>query len=82
MKQKDGSVYFCVDYRKLNASIVKDSFPTPNTNESIDTLLGSKWFSTLNLSSGFWQVEMDQTDTPKTAFVTQSGLFQFNVMSF
>ena len=82
VKKKDGSVRLCVDYRKINAVTVKDSFPIPNINASIDTLVGSRWFSTLDLSSGFWQVKMDKADQAKTAFVTQRGLYQFKVMSF
>ena len=82
MKKKDRSVRFCVDYRNINAATVKDSFPIPNIDASIDTLVGSRWFSTLDLFSGFWQVEMDKADQAKTAFVTQRGLYQFKVMSF
>ncbi|KAL5460004.1 hypothetical protein EMCRGX_G033412 [Ephydatia muelleri] len=62
-KKKDGSLRFCVDYRK-------------------DTLGGSKFFTTLDLASGYWQVEVATEDRPKTAFVTPEGLFQFKVMPF
>ena len=48
----------------------------------LDTLSGSQWFTTLDLLSGYWQVEMDEADKPKTAFCTTEGLFQFQVMPF
>lgn len=80
--KKDGSTRFCVDYRKLNNVTYKDSYPLPKIDESLDALRGSKWFSTLDLQSGYFQVEMDPQDAEKTAFTTTCGLFQFKVLSF
>ena len=82
VQKKDGSTRFCVDYRKLNNLTLKDSYPLPRIDESLDALRGSKWFSTLDLQSGYFQVEMDPADAEKTAFTTICGLFQFKVMSF
>ena len=82
VQKKDGSTRFCVDYRKLNNLTLKDSYPLPRIDESLDALRGSKWFSTLDLQSGYFQVEMDPADAEKTAFTTICGLYQFKVMSF
>ena len=57
-------------------------FPLPRIDDILDALRGSMYFSTLDLYSGYWQVEMDQRDIDKTAFVTRQGLFRFTVMPF
>ena len=82
VQKKDGSTRFCVDYRKLNNLTLKDSYPFPRIDESLDALRGSNWFSTLDLQSGYFQVEMDPADAEKTAFTTICGLYQLKVMSF
>ena len=82
VKKKDGTVRFCVDYRKVNNVTRKDAYPLPRIDTTLDTLAGSQWFSTLDLVSGYWQVEVDETDRHKTAFCTTEGLFQFKVMPF
>ncbi|XP_063215566.1 retrovirus-related Pol polyprotein from transposon 412 isoform X1 [Bacillus rossius redtenbacheri] len=80
--KKDGQLRFCVDYRKLNDVTKKDSYPLPRIDDTLDTLSGTRWFSTLDLKSGYWQVELHPEDKEKTAFSTGSGLFQFTVLPF
>ena len=80
--KKDGSLRFCVDYRKLNTITRKDAYPLPRVDDSLVALSGSRVFSTLDLLSGYWQVEIDEKDRPKTAFTTGDGLFEFRVMPF
>ena len=66
-------------YRRLNSVTRKDAYPLPRID---DTLAGSRWFSTLHLLSGSWQVEVVVADREKTAFIMQQGLFEFKVMPF
>jgi hypothetical protein len=82
VRKKDGTTRFCVDYRRLNAVTVNDAYPLPRIDDSFDHLSGSCWFSTLDLCSGYWQVECEGSDRHKTAFATRSGLYEFRVMPF
>lgn len=82
VRKKNGSTRFCVDYRKLNAVTRKDAYPLPRIDETLDTLGSSKWFSTLDLISGYWQVELNPNDQEKTAFCTPEGHFEFRVLPF
>ena len=60
----------------------KDAYPLPHIDDTLQTLSGSKWFSTIDLLSGYWQVDIAENDREKTAFITHDGLFEFNVMPF
>ena len=82
VRKKDGGLRFCVDYRRLNDLTVKDAYPLPRIDDTLDALGASKWFSTLDLASGYWQVELDPRHREKSAFVTKHGLFEFNVLPF
>ena len=78
----DGIPRFCVDYRRVNSLTRKDAHPLPHIDDTLDTLSGAKWFSTIDLASGYWQVEMEPADREKTAFATPFGLHQFRVTPF
>ena len=82
VRKKDGKVRWCIDYRKLNSVTVKDSFPLPKIEECLDTLAGNSWFSTMDMNSGYWQIEIDEKDRHKTAFITKYGLFEHNRMAY
>ena len=80
VRKKDGSIRFCIDFRQLNSATRFDSYPLPRVNEVLDTLSGSKIFSTLDLKSGYQQIEIYPPDMHKTAFITQFGLYKWKVM--
>ena len=83
VRKKNGSLHFCVDFRQLNATTVKDAHPLPRIDDLLDALHGARWFSTLNLKSGYWQVPITESDKAKTAFRTSSGqLYEFNQIPF
>lgn len=80
VRKKDGSVRLCIDFRRLNLQTIKDAYALPNLEEVFSHLTGSKWFSVLDLKSGYYQVEMEETDKQKTAFVCPLGFWEFNRM--
>lgn len=80
VRKKDGTLRFCVDYRRLNGVTHKDSYPLPRIEESLASLKKSRVFSTLDLAHGYWQVGVHPADKEKTAFVTPMGLYEFNRM--
>ncbi|KRX46254.1 Transposon Ty3-I Gag-Pol polyprotein [Trichinella murrelli] len=82
VRKKDPSPRFCVDYRRLNAVTRVNAQPMPRIDDTLTALAGAKWFSTLDLASGYWQVEVAGRDREKTVFSTPLGLFQFRVIPF
>ena len=77
--KKDGSIRFCIDYRKINDVTWKDTYPLPHIDETLEALTGTKYFSTLDLASGYWQVELDLQEQKKSAFTTPHGLYKFKM---
>lgn len=75
VRKKDGSLRLCIDYRRLNAKTIRDQFRLPRVKESIDAISNAKLSSTMDLTSGFNQVVMDEEDRQKTAFTTPFGIF-------
>jgi len=74
VRKKDGSWRFCVDYRRLNSVTIQDAYPLSRIDESLDALVASKFFSTLVLLSGYWQVPLSPEAQDKAAFITRDGL--------
>ena len=66
--KNDSSLRFCIDLRKLNNWTIKDAYLLPHIDETLNSLQGSQWFSSLNLKMAYWQVEMDEESEPLTAF--------------
>ena len=83
VRKKDNSMRMCVDYRTLNKKTIKDSYALPRIEEILDTLSGSKYFSVLDMKSGYHQVEIEEQHKERTAFtVGPLGLWEFNRLAF
>ena len=83
VQKKDKSWRLCVDYRRLNAQTIKDAYPIPRIADDLDSLAGSRWFTSLDLNMAYHQIPMREIDKEKTAFGTpRGGLYQYKVMPF
>ena len=80
VRKKNGSVRLCIDYRKLNLQTIKDAYALPKLEDAFTALSGSEWFSVLDLKSGYYQIEMEEADKAKTAFVCPLGFWEWNRM--
>ena len=80
--KKDGTSRFCVDFRRLNAVTIRDSYPLPRMDECIDSLGEAKILTTLDCHAGYWQVNIRPKDRDKTTFVTHHGTYRFRRMPF
>ena len=80
--KKTGDQRFWSDYRRLNSDTEKDKYPIPRTDVILDALYGTQFFSSLDLFSGYWQIEIEESDKHKTAFVCEFGHYEFNRMPF
>lgn len=82
VRKKDGEVRFCIDYRALNSITKKDVYPLPRIDETLDALGGARFFTTLDLRAGYWQIKVAEEDKDKTAFTSKLGLYRFLRMPF
>jgi hypothetical protein len=82
VEKKDKSMRMCVDYRSLNEVTIKNKYPLPIIDDLFDQLKGAKYFSKVDLRSGYHQLKIRESDIPRTAFVTRYGQYEFTVMSF
>ena len=78
----DGSIRFCVDYRKLNSVTKMDAYPIPSTERMIEKVASAKYITTIDLTKGYWQIPLETSTIEKSAFITTKGLYEFLVMPF
>lgn len=82
VKKKSGEDRMCIDYRALNKRTVKEHYPIPRIEDQIDNLSGNKYYTSLDLASGYYQVPVSESSKHLTAFVTPDGHYEFNRMPF
>ncbi|CAM4920445.1 unnamed protein product [Rotaria socialis] len=80
-RKPDGTYRFLVDFRRLNSITKKDSYPQPSAEELLHRLAGHQYFTKLDLKSGYFQIPIHKSDIPKTAIITQDGLYEFTVLA-
>ena len=80
VRKKNGDVRLCIDYRRLNSRTIRDQYVIPKIEDALHALNGACWFSSLDLRSGYYQIEVSEDDKEKTAFWSPLGLFEFNRM--
>ena len=83
VQKKDGALQFCIDFQQLNTRTKKDSYPLPRMQETMESLVGARFFSMMELKSGFWQVKMLEKSWQYTVFTVGSmGIFEFLQMPY
>ncbi|UYV76755.1 K02A2.6-like, partial [Cordylochernes scorpioides] len=81
VKKENGSWRFCVDYRRLNKITKKDVYPLLRVDDALDNLSGARYYLSMDLRTGYWQIEVDEHDREKTAFITPDGLYEFRIIT-
>ena len=82
-EEKDGGLWFCIDFRRLNSQTKKDAYPLPRMQETMESMVGTRFFSTMDLKSGFWQVKIAKDSQQYTAFMVGSmGVYEFLRMPY
>ncbi len=82
VEKKDGTIRICFTPISLNAATIDNGQPLPNMRELIDAIVGAKYYSSWDLISRFWQIEIEERDKVKTAFSTSWGHYEYNVIPF
>jgi hypothetical protein len=82
VEKKDGTKRMCIDYRTLNSMTIKNKYPLPRIEDLLDRLKKAKFFSKIDLRSGYHQMKIREQDIPKTAFTTRYSLYEFVVVFF
>ena len=82
VKKKNGQLRMCVDYRDVNRKVFKERYPLPNIQDQINALCHAKYFTILDMKSGFYQMKIEESSKHITAFVTPDGHYEFNCMPF
>lgn len=82
VRKKNGSVRPCVDYRQVNALVKPDGFPLPRIQDCLDAVAGATYFSSFDLTSGYFQIPLKEEDVPKSAFCCKYGHFEMTRMPF
>ncbi len=82
VRKKDGMICFYVDYHKLNDATHKNSYPLPRIDDMLEALRGANYFCSINLTSGYWQIKVEEKDKKRTACGSHLGLYEFLSMPF